>query len=80
MGPNGTFVMLDKYGDVFEALQGPNGVLTLNPKPVAFLGTGRPLGAKLDADGNLIICDSLKVRLMAWGIRGSAHESDLRRG
>lgn len=34
----------------------------LNPEPITRLGTGRPLGFHYDAEQNLIVCDSLKVR------------------
>jgi hypothetical protein len=61
MGPNGTFVMLDKYGHVYEANEDGQGDLVLNETPVAYLGTGRPLGARFDAEGNLIVCDAFKV-------------------
>jgi hypothetical protein len=82
--------LLDKYGNVFEALlesgcgngrgsstvgddqassgsegrnlQRNDGIsYVLNPEPYARLGSGRPLGSHFDADGNLIVCDSLKV-------------------
>jgi hypothetical protein len=33
----------------------------LNPKQIAHLGSGRPLGSHYDGEGNLIVCDSLKV-------------------
>jgi sugar lactone lactonase YvrE len=54
--------MLDKYAWVREALPQPDGSYQLQPRPLAHLGPGRPLGAGFDADGNLIICDALKVR------------------
>jgi hypothetical protein len=60
MAPDGRFVMLDRYGAVKEATE-QNGVMVLNPKPIAHLGPGRPLGAQYDAHGNLIICDAFKV-------------------
>jgi hypothetical protein len=47
---------------VHEALPLADGSYRLNPKPLAQLGPGRVLGSKLDADGNLVMCDVLKVR------------------
>lgn len=58
---DGHLVMLDKYGYVHEATEGKHGQFELSKQPVAYVGPGRPLGAQFDTDGNLIICDSLKV-------------------
>lgn len=62
MTTDNRFIMLDRYGAVKEASQDPDtGDMTLNPKPLVYLGPGRPLGAQFDAHGNLIICDAFKV-------------------
>jgi hypothetical protein len=55
--------MLDRYNHLWEAQQDDSsGDWVLNPEPLAKLGPGRPLGYHFDHDGNLIVCDSLKVR------------------
>lgn len=63
-----TIFLLDKFGYVFKGaiMERPNGVLSvqLDKHAYAYLGPGRPLGAELDKDGNLIICDSLKGLIM----------------
>lgn len=90
----GNIALLDKYGNVFEALlesgcgngrgsstigddvassgsegrnyQRNDGIsYVFNPEPMTHLGSGRPLGSHYDAEGNLIVCDSLKVRRFA---------------
>ena len=67
MTADGRFIMLDRYGAVKEARKDPDtGVMVLNPKPLAHLGPGRPLGAKYDAHGNLVICDAFKVGRMLY--------------
>lgn len=60
MTADGRFIMLDRYGAVREAVPSGDQML-LNPQPLAHLGPGRPLGARYDAHGNLIICDAFKV-------------------
>lgn len=63
VGPQGQLVMLDRYNHLWEATQDPKtGEWVLSPEPRAKLGPGRPLGYHFDHDGNLIVCDSLKVR------------------
>ncbi|KAF8055598.1 SYP52 [Scenedesmus sp. PABB004] len=67
--PDGRFIMLDRYGAVRAAVPVPGAgrgeaPLVLEPRPVAHLGPGRPLGAAYDAAGNLIVCDSLKGLVM----------------
>eukprot|EP00879_Flechtneria_rotunda_P014401 GHRR01015048.1.p1 GENE.GHRR01015048.1~~GHRR01015048.1.p1 ORF type:complete len:431 (+),score=160.92 GHRR01015048.1:224-1516(+) len=57
---NGRLLLPDKWGDVYTAVLLPNGTYSLNPKAIAQLGPGRVLGNKLDADGNLVMCDVLK--------------------
>eukprot|EP00878_Enallax_costatus_P028517 GHUV01030808.1.p1 GENE.GHUV01030808.1~~GHUV01030808.1.p1 ORF type:complete len:341 (+),score=29.56 GHUV01030808.1:466-1488(+) len=65
MTADGRFIMLDRYGAVKEASKDPNtGEMVMNPKPLAYLGPGRPLGAKYDAHGNLVICDAFKGLIM----------------
>lgn len=62
VGPQGQLVMLDRYNHLWEASQdGKAGQWVLSPEPLAKLGPGRPLGYHFDHDGNLIVCDSLKV-------------------
>lgn len=54
--------MLDRYNHLWEARKdGKTGQWVLSPEPLAKLGPGRPLGYHFDHDGNLIVCDSLKV-------------------
>lgn len=62
MSPDDIATMLDKYGAVHEAVEGPDGTFSLNPTPRAWLGPGRPLGAGFNAQGDLYVCDALKVR------------------
>ena len=62
MAPDGRLIMLDKYGMVWEASETKKDQYELNPVPLAHLGSGRPLGAGFDKDGNMIICDAMKVR------------------
>lgn len=62
MGPDGALYMLDKFGYLLRA-QSNGSSYQLDPEhPVAYVGPGRPLGFHFDATGNLLICDSLKVR------------------
>lgn len=69
MCPDGHLVMVDKYGFVRAAPRHPDASTRLDPEPVAHLGPGRPLGTAFDADGNLLICDALKVcvYVVLWG-------------
>jgi hypothetical protein len=67
IAPDGSFIMLDKYGMVWRATESSPGNFHLDPKPLAHLGSGRPLGAAFDKQGNLIICDALKVRWVKGG-------------
>jgi hypothetical protein len=65
--------LLDKFGNVFEAQLDSvdcTGAYTyeLNPVPLTSLGAGRPLGSHYDHEGNLIVCDSLKV----WAVQSDA--------
>lgn len=58
--------MLDRYNHLWEASQdGKTGQWVLSPEPLAKLGPGRPLGYHFDHEGNLIVCDSLKVCWLA---------------
>lgn len=61
VSPDGRAMMLNKFGGVFEAFETPDGRFELNRTAKAWLGPGRPLGAAFDAQGNMIICDALKV-------------------
>ena len=75
--PNGTLVLVDKFGDMF--LAHPRGgaaagarpsAYDLDPTPVVRLGAGRPLGFELDANGDVIVCDALKVGVMGGRASG----------
>lgn len=57
----GQLLLPDKWGDVHQAVLLPDGSYQLNPVPIAQLGPGRVLGSKVDHEGNLIMCDVLKV-------------------
>lgn len=70
VGPQGQLVMLDRYNHLWEATQDPaTKAWVLSAEPRARLGPGRPLGYHFDHQGNLIMCDSLKV-LPCWACRG----------
>lgn len=57
VAPDGTMVMCDKFGWVWEAKAAAGtGVPTLARAPLAHLGPGRPLGFHHDAAGNLYVC------------------------
>lgn len=56
----GDLLLPDKWGNVYLAQRMPNGSYTLQQPPLARMGPGRVLGSKLDAQGNLIMCDVLK--------------------
>lgn len=58
---DGRLLLPDKWGDIHEARQLSDGSYVLNPRPIAQLGPGRVLGSKLDAEGNLVMCDVLKA-------------------
>lgn len=57
----GRLLLPDKWGDIHEALLLEDGSYQLNQTPIAQLGPGRVLGSKMDAEGNLVMCDVLKV-------------------
>jgi hypothetical protein len=62
VGPDGQLVMLDRDNHLWEARQDiKTGQWVSSPEPLAKLGPGRPLGYDFDQEGNLIVCDSLKV-------------------
>ena len=64
VSPDGKLILLDKYNHLYEGYPNtsdPTGY-SLNPKPIAYLGQGRPLGFHFDHQGDLVSCDSLKVR------------------
>ena len=82
-GPPGTssVTMIDRVGNVWIADEAPaNGEkeeeetvppYRLRPgQPSSYIGPGRPLGFKYDAEGNLIVCDSLKGLVMLEGGSG----------
>ena len=62
-GGTGDLLLPDKWGDVHRARHLANGSYMLLPQPVVQMGPGRVLGSKLDAAGNLVMCDVLKVCL-----------------
>lgn len=64
VGPQGQLVMLDRSNQLWEARQDPanSRKWALSAEPLKKLGPGRPLGYHFDAQGNLIICNSLLVR------------------
>lgn len=68
--------MLNKFGGVFEALETIDGGFELNRTAKAWLGPGRPLGAAFDAQGNMIICDALKVVLYCCPTRAATELHD----
>jgi hypothetical protein len=77
VSPDGRLVMIDKYGAVRAAPKQPISNSTqLDPLPIAHLGPGRALGFTFDAEGNLVVCDALKVRssrLTASGTWGASN-------
>ncbi|WIA19498.1 hypothetical protein OEZ85_004109 [Tetradesmus obliquus] len=60
IGLEGELVMLDRTNAVWEATPDGAGGYTLQPQPVVQLGAGRPLGYHFDAEGHLVVADSLK--------------------
>lgn len=58
--PDGSLIMLDKFGNVWQAARADGGSeqFRLRPKPLTRLGLGRPLGFHADKDGNLIVCNA----------------------
>lgn len=57
----GSLLLPDKLGDVHLALRAADGSYSLQHPPLARMGPGRVLGSKLDAAGNLVMCDVFKV-------------------
>ena len=62
--PDGTLVMLDKFGYIHRAAPGDGGEYELLPTveaPPIYIGPGRPLGFEVVEGGEaLLVCDSLK--------------------
>ncbi|GFH18432.1 strictosidine synthase, partial [Haematococcus lacustris] len=58
--PDGSVVLLDKYGALLTAAPNASapGGYQLDPVPKAWLGPSRPLGFKRDAQGDLIVCNT----------------------
>ena len=50
VAPDGTYLLADKYGWVWESKDGVSLV------KIAHLGAGRPLGSHVDARGRLVVC------------------------
>eukprot|EP00882_Tetradesmus_deserticola_P017121 GHRQ01018323.1.p3 GENE.GHRQ01018323.1~~GHRQ01018323.1.p3 ORF type:complete len:120 (+),score=16.34 GHRQ01018323.1:617-976(+) len=73
VSPDGRAMMLNKFGGVFEAFETQDGRFELNRTAKAWLGPGRPLGAAFDAQGNMIICDALKVSEQMNKCRGECY-------
>ena len=81
VAPDGTLIMLDKYGYVHHARKSPTGEYQLLAEDDAtaellYIGPGRPLGFHVVEDGAaLLVCDSLKgllrVDLRAGGGAGA---------
>ncbi|MEW5316240.1 MAG: hypothetical protein WDW38_007621 [Sanguina aurantia] len=79
--------MLDRFGNVWRAERVPTpphpeepaagSQYALEQAPFTHLGPGRPLGAALDANGDLLVCDSLKGLLKVE--TGTAPGSQARR-
>lgn len=61
--PDGSLFLLDKFGYLHIEAPDEKGTLGLLPA-AAYVGPGRPLGFHFSQTGDLIICDSLKVRLL----------------
>jgi sugar lactone lactonase YvrE len=63
---DGVLFLLDKYGTVWQARPQPDGSYDqADLEKVAFIGGGRPLGAHMDAQGNLVVCVAGLVRAPA---------------
>lgn len=75
MSEGGTLWLPDKYGNVFTAEPDSEGRYNVVRK-VAYLGPSRPLGHTMDADGNLLVADSAKVKPAAIAAVPYAHASD----
>jgi hypothetical protein len=58
--------MLDRYNQLHEAWWTQQQGWQLTAAPLAKLGPGRPLGYHFDHNGDLIVADSLKARLLGW--------------
>ncbi len=56
----GSLWLPDKFGNVFISEPDSNGGYK-DLKKMAYLGPSRPLGHTLDAEGNMVVCDSAKV-------------------
>ncbi|GFH21669.1 protein arginine N-methyltransferase 1, partial [Haematococcus lacustris] len=76
--PDGSVVLLDKYGALLTAAPNASapGGYQLDPVPKAWLGPSRPLGFKRDAQGDLIVCNTALALLCCcaavglWGLQG----------
>lgn len=72
-GPS-CITMLDRQGHLWLADASPedggSGGYRLRSESSAYLGPGRPLGFKYDAEGNLLLCDSLLGLVMLEGASG----------
>lgn len=74
MSEGGTLWLPDKYGNVFTAEPDSGGEYSVVRK-VAYLGPSRPLGHTMDADGNLLVADSAKVKPATIAAVPQAHAS-----
>ena len=64
---DGSLYMLDKFNTLWQAQPAHNSTAGSSAgfgelRALAYLGPGRPLGHHFDAQGDLIICNSLQVR------------------
>lgn len=60
VSPDGTLIMLDKYGKIQRAKKTDKGFTLLDELPM-YIGPGRPLGFHVVNNGKaLLVCDSLK--------------------
>lgn len=72
LAKDGSLWMLDKFGFVWRAPEDGKGSYALEKQPLAQLGPGRPLGFDFDEAGNLIVCNSGSVSLLAQACREQA--------
>lgn len=59
---------------VYLADPASNGSYSLQPKPAAYVGPGRPLGVMFDAEDNLYVCNSALGLMRLSGYDKSSHK------
>ena len=62
VGHAGSLLLPDEHGGIWQADPGRSGQLELPTEPLAHVGSGRPLGIRLDHDGNIILFNAGTVR------------------